>query len=83
MREESYCQLILHQKIGQIHQRDRSTETGRTRHLLIDCTVAVPTGHRLQHAAEEAPVAVRLVLRAAGHSVDDSGEHLQSDTKFK
>lgn len=49
-------------------------------YLLIDCTVAVPARHSLQHAAEEASVAVRLVLRTAGHSVNDSREDLQSDT---
>lgn len=42
-----------------------------TRHLLVDGAVAVPAGHCLQHAAQEASVAVRLVLRAAGHGVDD------------
>ena len=39
----------------------------------------MPTGHSLQHAAEETSVAVRLILRTAGHSVNNSREHLQRD----
>lgn len=52
---------------------------GKSGHLLIGCTVAMPTGHSLQHAAEETSIAVRLILRTAGHSVNDSREHLQRD----
>lgn len=40
----------------------------------------MPAGHRLQHAAQEASVAVRLVLRAAGDGVNDGREDLQSRT---
>lgn len=49
-------------------------------HLLIGCTVAVPAGHRLKHAAQEASVAMGLIFRTAGYSVNDGGEHLQRDT---
>lgn len=53
-----------------------------TGHLFVDRTVAVPAGHRLQHAAQEASVAVRLVLRAAGDGVNDSRENLQGHTNI-
>lgn len=43
----------------------------------------MPTGHSLQHAAEETSIAVRLILRTAGHSVNDSREHLQRDTMIQ
>jgi len=36
----------------------------------------MPTRHRLQHAAEEASITAGLVLRTAGHRVDDGREHL-------
>lgn len=79
--KKSHSRSILSQKMRQINQSDGLRERlSRTGHLLVDCTVAVPTGHRLQHAAEEASVAVRLILCTAGHSVNDSREHLQSDT---
>lgn len=64
----------------QVKQSDKCSRTSRNGHLLIDGAVAVPTGHRLQHAAEEASVAMGLILRTAGHGVNDGGEHLQSDT---
>lgn len=51
-----------------------------TGHLLVDGTVRVPAGHRLQHAAQEASIAVRLVLRAAGDGVNDGRENLRSRT---
>lgn len=50
---------------------------GRAANLLVDGAVAMPPGHRFQHAAEEAAVAVRLVLCAAGHRVNDGREDLQ------
>lgn len=46
-------------------------------YLFVDGAVAVPPGHRLQHAAQEAAVATSLVLRTAGHRVDDVREHLR------
>lgn len=55
----------------------------RATHLLVDGAVAVPARHRLQHAAEEAAVAVRLVLRAAGHRVDDGREHLSTEPRVQ
>lgn len=53
---------------------------GTTADLLVDGTVAVPAGHRLQHAAQEASVPVGLVLRTAGNGVYDGRENLQSRT---
>lgn len=55
---------------------------GIAAHLLVDCPVTVPAGHRLQHAAEETSVAVRLIFCTAGHSVNDSREHLQTHTRY-
>lgn len=51
-----------------------------TRNLLVDGTVAVPAGHCLKHAAQEASVAVRFILRAAGNGVNDGRENLQGRT---
>lgn len=61
-------------------KKKKKKEDSRIGHLLIDCTVTVPAGHRLQHAAEEAAITVRLILCTAGHRVNYSGEHLWNDT---
>lgn len=72
----------MHLKLQAQHRIKKKKETSNyvwcRGNLLVDGSVTVPLRHRLQHAAKEASVAMRLVFCAAGHSVNDSREDLES-----
>src|SRR4029434_3041989 len=52
-------------------------------YLLVDGAVTVPACHCFQHAAQEATVAPRLILRAARHRVDDVRKHLRERERWR